>query len=520
MEKRTVIAIALSIMVLLIWTRFVSPPPPPPAPETTAPVEQVQTTQEITAEEKQPEPLAQIPSTVPALADMSAVVATGNDIVIETDLYKAVLSTKGAVIRHWELKNYKNNDGMPVVLLEEADIISPLAILFENSNRDLPQQVIYNASSSRIVLSENGRNEGVLTFTYENQGVSITKRLKFYNDDYRVDISIETANTPDFMLPVGTNFGIFDLESSLRTHAGPILLMDTSLEKFDAEDTNKYLTGNIHWVANEDKYFTSAIMPITPVIGASFWTESGKPEIAYKYTSGKQDVVLFAGPKEYDRLKNLGMGLEHIIDFGWFTIIAMPLFWFLKFLYSFLGNYGWAIVIMTILVRLPFIPILQKSQQSMKKMQKIQPLMAEIKEKYKKDPQKQQKETMLLYKKHKVNPIGGCLPMLLQIPVFIALYNVLLQAIELRGAPFIFWVTDLAVKDPFYVLPIVMGATMVLQQKMTPTTADPTQAKIMMFLPIIFTVMFLTFPSGLVIYWLVNNVLAIIQQYFVNKKAA
>ncbi len=518
MDKRTLIAVALSIMVLLVWTKFISPPTE--QPQTTAPVEQAQPVTEINTKVKQPEATAHIPSTLPVTSDMTAVIATGNDIVIDTDLYKAVLSTKGAVIKHWELKNYKDNDGMPVVLLKEFDIISPLAILFENANRDLPQQVIFDSSGSRMVLSENGRKEGVLTFTYENQGVSITKRLKFYNDDYRIDVSIETENTPDYMVPVGTAFGVFDLESSMRTHAGPILLIDTDLEKFDADDTNKYMTGNISWIANEDKYFTSALMPVTPALGASFWNESGKPEIAYKYNSGKTDLVLYAGPKEYDRMKNLGMGLEHIIDFGWFSIIAMPLFWFLKFLYSYLGNYGWAIVVMTILVRLPFIPLLQKSQQAMKKMQKIQPMMAEVKERYKKDPQKQQKEMTLLYKKHKVNPLGGCLPMLMQVPVFIALYNVLLQAIELRGAPFIFWVTDLADKDPFYVLPIVMGASMFLQQKMTPTTADPTQAKIMMFLPIVFTFMFLTFPSGLVIYWLVNNILAIIQQYFVNKKAA
>jgi YidC/Oxa1 family membrane protein insertase len=156
----------------------------------------------------------------------------------------------------------------------------------------------------------------------------------------------------------------------------------------------------------------------------------------------------------------------------------------------------------------------------MKKMQKIQPLMKELKEKYKNDAAKLQKETMAIYKKHKVNPIGGCLPMFLQIPVFIALYNVLLRAIELRGAPFVLWITDLSVKDPYYVLPIVMGATMVLQQKMTPTAMDPKQAKMMMFMPIIFTFMFLTFASGLVLYWLVNNTLGIIQQYFVNKKAA
>jgi YidC/Oxa1 family membrane protein insertase len=163
---------------------------------------------------------------------------------------------------------------------------------------------------------------------------------------------------------------------------------------------------------------------------------------------------------------------------------------------------------------------MHKSQKSMKKLQTIQPMMAELKEKYKKDPQKMQQETMALYKKHKVNPIGGCLPMLLQIPVFIALYNVLLRAIELRGAPFILWITDLSVKDPYYVLPIVMGLTMVIQQKMTPSAMDPAQAKIMMLMPIIFTFMFLSFASGLVMYWLVNNVLGIAQQFYSNKKAA
>jgi YidC/Oxa1 family membrane protein insertase len=516
MEKRTVLAIALSLMVMFIWARFFAPPPK--QPDTVA-VEQAQPAEEIKTEEKKAELPARIPPPEPVLNELTSEASAGSDVIVETDLFRAVLSTRGAVIKYWELKNYKDNDGQPVVLLKEPGAISPLAILFENLNRDLPQQIIYSSTTDRLVLSEGGRKEGSITFSYENQGVSITKRLKFHNDDYRVDLSIETVNTPDYLLPVGTGFGVYNLEGGMRTHSGPILLKDADLEKFDADDANRYLTGNIHWIAQEDKYFTSALMPVTPAIGVSFWNESGNPEIAFKLGKGRQDLVLYAGPKEYDRLKKLNMKLEHIIDFGWFSIIAMPLFWFLKFLYKFLGNYGWAIVIMTILVRLPFIPLLQKSQQSMKKMQKIQPMMAEIKEKYKKDPQKQQKEMMLLYKKHKVNPLGGCLPMLLQIPVFLALYNVLLQAIELRGAPFIFWITDLAAKDPFYVLPIVMGISMVLQQKMTPTTADPTQAKIMMFLPIVFTIMFLTFPSGLVIYWLTNNILAIGQQYFVNKKA-
>ncbi len=275
----------------------------------------------------------------------------------------------------------------------------------------------------------------------------------------------------------------------------------------------------INWIAQEDKYFTAALVPVTPVEGAHLWSEKDTAEIALKLSSQKNDLILYAGPKEYDRLKLLNAGLEHIIDFGWFAFVAMPLFWVLKFFYSFLGNYGWAIIILTIITRIPFIPLLHKSQQSMKKMQKIQPMMAELKEKYKNDSAKMQKETMALYKKYKVNPIGGCLPMFLQIPVFIALYNVLLRAIELRGAPFIFWITDLAAKDPYYILPVVMGGTMVLQQKMTPSAMDPKQAKMMMLMPVIFTFMFLSFASGLVLYWLVNNILGIAQQYVANKKA-
>jgi YidC/Oxa1 family membrane protein insertase len=206
----------------------------------------------------------------------------------------------------------------------------------------------------------------------------------------------------------------------------------------------------------------------------------------------------------------------------------------LKFFYSLTSNYGWAIIFLTIIVRIPFIPLINKSQKSMKKMQEIQPRMAEVKEKYKKDPQRMQKEMMELYKKHKVNPVGGCLPMLLQIPVFFALYKILLIAIELRDAPFMLWIKDLSAPDTLFghipslfpliggfalgPLPLVMGITMLIQQKMTPTSADPRQNKIMMFMPIIFTFMFLNFASGLVLYWLMNNILSIAQQFYINKK--
>ncbi len=510
MEKRTLLAVILSLIILLGWSYFF--------PKKYAPQKTSQPQQAPLKTEPAVKPETTQPSSQPAIEYPETKETLANDIIVETDLYKAVFSTEGGTIKSWELKTYKDGHKMPVVLLKEPGSIPPLGIIFEDPNRTLPLKPIYETNIKQLMLSK-GDPKGELIFIFSNNVMSVKKKFVFYNNDFKVDLSIETVNVPSYTLPVGTNFGVFDKQQ--KEHKGPLLLLDSDRKEFDEKLKEKLnFTGNILWIAQEDKYFTAALIPIAQTEGAEVWKEGASPEIAFKVKQPKQDFILYAGPKEYDRLKNLNKGLEHIVDFGWFTVVAMPLFWVLKFFHKFLGNYGWTIILLTIVVRIPFIPILNKSQQSMKKMQKIQPMMAEIKEKYSKDPQKMQKEMMALYKKHKVNPVGGCLPMLLQIPVFIALYNVLNKAIELRGAPFALWITDLASKDPYYILPITMGVTMVIQQKMTPSTMDPAQAKIMMFMPIIFTFMFLTFPSGLVLYWLVNNVLGIIQQYFVNKKAA
>jgi len=518
MDKRTVTAVILSLIVLIGWSiiqKQLNPPAVPPPDG--IPGEQIVSTPQVPdrQQRQQKEPLA-----TPVVSEPAVITGDiGSSIVVETDLYKAVFSTQGGVISYWELKQYtEQGNNIPVVLLKEPGVIPPLSIILEGPDRHMPQKLIYATNTKKITLSDRGDTDGELIFTYSGNGITIKKKFVFYNDDYRVDLSIETAGTPSFLLPVGTDFGIFDKEQ--REHKGPVALVGTDREEFDDDDGPKFLTGNIKWIAQEDKYFAAAIIPLSPVEGATLWQEGATYGIALKLAPQKHNFIFYAGPKEFDRLKAFNVGFEYIIDFGWFSVVAMPLFWVLKYFYGFFGNYGWAIILLTIVTRVPFIPILHKSQQSMKKMQKIQPLMKELKEKYKNDAAKLQKETMAIYKKHKVNPIGGCLPMFLQIPVFIALYNVLLRAIELRGAPFVLWITDLSVKDPYYVLPIVMGATMVLQQKMTPTAMDPKQAKMMMFMPIIFTFMFLTFASGLVLYWLVNNTLGIIQQYFVNKKAA
>jgi len=226
---------------------------------------------------------------------------------------------------------------------------------------------------------------------------------------------------------------------------------------------------------------------------------------------------VYLGPKVTDPLKELGVGAEGLIDFGFFTVVAKPLLWFLKTTHTVTKNFGIDILILSILIKIIFLPLTQISMKSMKEMQKVQPEMKRLKEQFKNDKARVQQEIMLLYKRRKINPMSGCLPMLVQIPVFIALYNALQNSIEMRHAPFLFWIRDLSAKDPIYITPIIMGATMVLQQKMTPTAADPAQARIFMLMPIMFTFLFLNFPSGLVLYWMVTNILSIAHQYYMNK---
>jgi YidC/Oxa1 family membrane protein insertase len=235
-------------------------------------------------------------------------------------------------------------------------------------------------------------------------------------------------------------------------------------------------------------------------------------------SSQRYQYIAYFGPLEMEALKASGHQLERSIDFGFFSILAKPLFHVLIYFYGFLGNYGWAIILLTIIIKLLFWPLTHKSYMSMKAMQKLQPEMQKLREKYKNDRDRMNREIMELYKNHRVNPVGGCLPMLVQIPVFFALYKVLMISIELRHAPFLFWITDLSAKDPYYVTPLIMGVTMFVQQKMTPmSSVDPIQQKIFLFMPVVFTALFLNFPSGLVIYWMVNNLLTILQQYFINR---
>ncbi|UCE78681.1 MAG: membrane protein insertase YidC [Nitrospiraceae bacterium] len=512
MEKNALLAIVLSLAVLILYQFFFAPPPPkvtekePPATE-----KEIATVQPETSAPEIVTPDAGIEERprFDAIAD--------REIHVENDLYTAVLSSRGASVKYWSLKTYKDEQGDNVVLLRAPGEVPAVAI---GSNKEFNlASVNFRVSGGDLVL-DSANSSGSIRFDYAGDNFSVRRTYTFYANTYKVHLTDEVSGLPHYWITVGSDFGIFDKKAGY-SHVGPAVLTGTDLEELKPNKLKemKVFTENLKWIAQEDKYFFAALAPVeTPVLEARAWTFEDSPIIAFKGTPDRNTFILYAGPKEHDALKQVGVGLEHIIDFGFFSVLSRPLFWLLKWFYSFMGNYGWAIVLLTIVTRLPFIPIVNKGQKSMKKLQAIQPKMAEIKEKYKKDPQKMQKEMTGLYKKHKVNPVSGCLPMLIQLPVFFALYKVLLVAIELRGAPFLLWITDLSAKDPYYILPVVMGLTMLLQQKMTPSGMDPRQAKMMLLMPVVFTFLFLNFASGLVLYWLVNNILGIAQQFFVNRK--
>ncbi len=504
MDNRTLIAIILSILVIIGYQYFFTPQAPqtPPA------------TEQKTVEDGNTESVK--PAASPVVSETK--VFDERQIKVDNELYTAVFTSKGGTLKYWEIKQHKDQKGNNIALLNKPGPVPALAI---GSRNDFDLSELNFAVSGNNLNLDSGNPSGSVVFEYAKDNIMIRRTYTFHADTYRVDLTDEVSGIPEYWITVGSDFGIYENTDDF-IHVGPVLLKGSDLEELNPKklDEPKKFRDDLKWIAQEDKYFFASIVPQSPVAEVAAFKQKGSPVIAFRADPGTHKFIIYAGPKESERLSKLNIGLEHIINFGFFSIIARPLFWLLKFFNSFANNYGYAIILVTIVTRIPFIPLLNKGQKSMKKLQDIQPKMAEIKEKYKKDPQKMQKEMTELYKKHKVNPVGGCLPMLLQIPVFFALYKVLLIAIELRGAPFTLWITDLSVKDPYYVLPIVMGITMVIQQKMTPSGMDPKQAKLMMLMPVIFTFLFLNFASGLVLYWLINNILGIIQQFFTNRKLA
>lgn len=471
------------------------------------------------------------------------------NVVVDTDLYSLVVSEDGGAITSFNLKknretNEKDSPGMQLVKTDGSQGF-PLEFSWGSA---LGSRVLYDSQKQHIELSSTRNGEELRMLAETANGLSIERVYTFDNSSYLIDLAIKVKNNSGNALQgipqlqqINTPFEGVASPANRFLFSGPATVINETLEQIkfdDFEEGPKTVQGAIEWAGYDSNYFLCAIVPLDGA-GNTF-TMQGSEALTKMQLSGSLDTLpagaekeykyhVYYGPKKLTMMDDIGFNLGKSVNFGWFDILAKPTLWLLNKFYSVVHNYGIAIIMVTVLFKAIFWPITQKGMKSMKNMQKLQPKMAKIKEKYKGDPTRMNQEVMSMYKTYKVNPLGGCLPMVLQIPVFFALYKVLLQSIELRHAPFMLWISDLSAPDRLWigldlpyvgglpVLTLLMGASMFLQQKMSPSTADPTQAKIMMFLPVVFTFMFLNFASGLVLYWFINNLLSILQQVIINR---
>ena len=497
-------------------------------------------------------PAGQVQIETPTLK--SSILESDERISVKTDLLQIEIDTHGGDLRVVNLSTYP-------VELDTPEV--PFQLINENSDGMLVAQsgligsekypnhhTIYSKEQSAYELTPD-QNQIEVPLHYQSaDGVRYTKLYTFYRDSYLIDISYRIVNSSAEPW-IGYIYGQYlstELKSrkkgflffgALPSYRGAaIYTPDEKYEKIDyGEIRNESLKIETPsgWVAMLQHYFVTAWLPQTegPIqIYTKALTENS-PQPMYRagylpltptqVPAGATDEIvsqIYVGPKEQSRIRDPAEGLILTVDYGWLTPVSSPLFWILQKINDYVGNWGWSIILLTLLVKIVFYPLSAASYKSMAKMKKLQPRLKTLKERYGDDKQKLNQEMMQIYKTEKINPLGGCLPILIQIPVFIALYWVLLESVELRQAPFALWLQDLSRADPFYVLPILMGASMFAQQLLNPTPLDALQKNIMMSLPIVFTIFFLWFPSGLVLYWLVNNVLSIAQQWYITKRLA
>ncbi len=545
---RAFLAILISFVILLGYQYFfVGPTQQVPVESeqatTPAPAQQQTAPSQITTGQPQQ------PQTLPARPAVSADQRPAEEITIDTELYTATISEKGGVITSFFLKNYredKSDDALGVDLVKtDQNQGQPLSFSWGSV---FDRDTLYTLDSSEVTFDPATNDATIVLRATSPTGLEVVRSYRLNRDSYLIDHDVTVTNLSGQVLQGEAGLHHKNLPFSKLTKAsnwlfrGPAVyseeggLQEFKLKEF--EDGPLTIQGGFDWAAYEGTYFTTAMIPAQGPVSITMAADDelvsidllSPLETLAPQDSKTYEYSLFYGPKKLTLLNDSGSDLGKIVNFGWFDIIARPMLYLLNWLYSVVGNYGVAIILVTVILKALFWPITQKGLKSMKNMQKLQPKVVKLKEKYKNDPTRMNQEMMNLYKTYKVNPLGGCLPMVLQIPVFFALYKVLLQSIELRHAPFMLWINDLSAPDRLYlgfdipylgglpVLTLLMGASMFLQQKMTPTTADPTQAKIMMFLPLIFTVMFVNFASGLVLYWFVNNLLSILQQYLINRQ--
>ena len=566
-NKRYLIALALSMGVILLWTYFVIPPPKPAAPggpmsptETSAsraPTESGSSPGAVSTPTaggpSEPKGASEADSGTAQAAGLVEESAAPEEKTVETSLYSIRVANRGGRIVSWQLKRYFDDQGKPLELVNAASQkLNRFPLDLELSDADLNHRI---QTALFVLKVDPGQADGETTVTLRYQdgkGLGVRKSLHLNSDSYlgRLEVDVTSGGRrADALLVWGAGFGS---ETGLPAMSGDrneiTRLVYSASGAITRKDVNAFkdnrvldYAGPVRWAGIEEHYFGALLLPDGPVSGIQMRMdpilEEGREKRFLSLAVGMTPsgaYQLFVGPKDRNLLTSLGLGIETIVDYGYFGSIAQGLFFMLRHINGITGNWGWSIILLTLIIRLAFFPITHKSSVGMRrtqeKMKKIQPRIEAIKKKYKamkKDManrQKMNEEIMALYGKEGMNPLAsmtGCLPLLLQLPILWGFYNLLVGAIELRHAPFALWITDLSKKDPYYITPIVMGITMLIQQIMTGTTIpDPAQRRIMMLMPLMFTWFFKNLPSGLVLYWLVNNMLGIGQQYLINAQVA
>ena len=537
--QRTILIVALlvvSYLMVLAWNDDYGQQPYPQQPVVERPTIDAATATAETAQLDLPEQQQAIAATSPDQNNADA-----GFIQVETDVLAVRISQRNGELVEAHLKEHLRALNMPesLALLENGPyrtyvVETPLL------GRDALQSPVFESAQSSYTLAENG-NELVVDLLHTTEsGVKVTKRYQFQRGSYEIQVSYLIDNPTE--TPWAANFSAKILRDQspdpsqttalgMQSFLGVVLSTPAeTYTKLDYDDLAKKPVKadvNSGWIAFLQHYFVTALIP----------AEGSNPTFQAKTTQGHylagfvlpQTVVapgqqgevgakVYVGPKVMDYLKVAAPNLDLTVDFGWLWFVAKPLFLALDFFHDFVKNWGVAIILLTIMIKLVFFPLSAASYRSMANMRRVAPMLQRLKEQYGDDRQKMSQAMMELYKKEKINPLGGCLPILVQMPVFIALYWVLAESVQLRHAPFMLWIDDLSVKDPFFILPLLMGATMFIQMALNPTPPDPMQARIMKLMPIIFTVFFLWFPAGLVLYWLVNNILSIGQQWYITRQ--
>jgi YidC/Oxa1 family membrane protein insertase len=548
-EYRGLIAIVLSVAVFVVWYAFIEPPRKAETQKDVTSAQSEKPLQEVKEEEAAAEMKEARPAPAAAEEDADPQAKTPVETtLVETSLIKAEFSNDGAVPVSWVLKNYRQQkngekkEDVPVNLVSaDGGSKQAMALHFLGANFAVPEKPRYKLAA----VSEDS-----VIYRWESNEVVLTKRISLLPGSYLSEVNVEIENKTDKILTEKPllewsgvsvpqkSSGFFGfLKQPPTSNKSPIYYLNGKTERehnVAKIPASQEFTGTLYWAGLEDRYFLAAVIPrnqssqTSAEVGAEemegvkgarrVW--SGAALASTSIPPGEKVIhkfSVYAGPKEINELKAAGVRLEEAIDYGWFTVIAIPILYALKFFYKVVRNYGVAIIILTVFIKLILHPINKKSMKSMKQMQALQPKLKELQTKFKEDRNRLNVETMQLFRTHKVNPMSGCLPMLLQFPIYIALYKVLWNSIELYRAPFFWFYKDLSAPDPYLITPILLGIGMLLQQKLTPSaSADPAQKKMMMMMPLMFCVFMLFLPVGLVIYILVNTAMSVVQQWMYN----